>query len=356
MKILDLYIARSMLAGVVLALAVLTSLDIFIAVMGELEDVGKGSFGYRDVFVYILLTLPARIYEYFPPAVLVGSLMSLGTLAAHSELVAMRASGISVRRIMRSAAQAGVILLFVVALIGEFFVPPAQRMAQSVESKKQGLQISGTLREGLWLRDGGSFINIGTVFPGLRLQDINIYRFGADSNLTSSVHAESAFRRSDGWELRDVARTRFEDNGDKISASSNPVEQWSQLVDPRLFKVLTIEPSTMSARDLHRYIEYLKTNKLDSAGYRLAFWLKFTMPVSCVVMLFIVLPFVFGSLRTVGAGQLLVVGILLGISFYILIQVASRAGQIYGIPPFVSATFPVAIFTLIGLMGLTKVR
>jgi lipopolysaccharide export system permease protein len=354
MRILDLYIARAILTGTVLALLVLTALDVFFALIGEFEDVGEGGFGYRDAFVYIVLTLPARVYTWFPAAVLVGSLLSLGTLAAHSELVAMRASGVSVRRIVRSAAQAGLVLLFVVALMGEFVVPPAERIAQSVESKKQGLQVSGVLGERLWVRDGQSYINIGHVYPELRLQDITIHRFGEASELLAGIHVESAFRGPEGWEMHGVKRTEF-DSG-TVKVHTNEVEYWPELLDPRLFNVLTIEPETMSARDLNRYIEYLDTNKLDSASYRLAFWLKIVTPVSCVVMLFIVLPFVFGSLRTVGSGQLLVIGILLGLGFYILIQIASRAGQIYGIPPFISATFPVALFTVVGLTGLTKVR
>jgi lipopolysaccharide export system permease protein len=128
------------------------------------------------------------------------------------------------------------------------------------------------------------------------------------------------------------------------------------LLNPKVFDVLSIEPSVMSARDLFEYVNYLKRNKLDAATYRLAFWLKVMTPISCVVMLFIVLPFVFGPLRSVSAGQLLVVGILLGLGFYILMQIASQIGQLYGIPPFISATFPVLCFTIMGILGLAKVR
>jgi lipopolysaccharide export system permease protein len=300
------------------------------------------------------LTLPTRFYELFPAAVLVGGLLSLGALAAHGELTAIRAAGVSVGRIVRSSVQAGVVLLMLVALIGEFLVPSFERHAQSVESRKQGLQVSSAMGSGLWVRDGNYYINIGHVYPGLRLQDVRILHMNTDSELVSSTYAASAIYSNKQWELRDVERSYF--GNERVKKESKEVEIRSRLMDPELFDVLTVNPEMMSARELHRYTKYLERNRLESASYKLAFWLKITTPVSCIVMLLLVLPFVFGSLRSVSSGQLLVIGILLGLGFYILIQITSRAGQIYGIPPFVSATFPVICFTVFGLIGLTKVR
>lgn len=352
-KILDLYIAKVILSGTLLALLALGALDVFFDVINELEDVGKGDFGYSDAFMYVLLTCPQRVYVLFPAAVLVGSLMSLGALANNSELVAMRAAGVSVTRIVMSAAQAGLVALVLVFLLGEFVVPPAQRYAQSVDSKKQGLQVSSSLGA-LWARDGDNYVNIGKVYPDLHLQDVHVHRFDNEQQLLSSTHAQSVLFRQQQWELHDVERTVFD--SDKMFVEHKEIEYWSQLLDPQMLEVLTVEPTMMSALELHRYIEYLTRNKLESGQYQLAFWLKMTTPVSCVVMLFIVLPFVFVSLRSVNTGQLLIVGILLGLSFYILIQIAARAGQIYGVPPFISATFPVLCFMAAGLLGLTKIR
>ncbi len=354
MKILDLYISRAILAGALMALFVLTALEVFFALVKEFEDVGRGSFGYSDAIYYVILTLPGRFYELFPAAVLVGGLLSLGALASNSELVAMRAAGVSVSRIVRSTVQAGLVLLMVVALIGEFLVPTFERYAQAVDSKKQDITVQQAMKSGFWIRDAEYYINIGQVYPKLRLQDVTVQRFNEESILVSSTYAASAIYAIDHWELHNVKRTVFA--GEDIVVESKEIELWPRLMDPELFSVLTVKPEMMSARELYRYTQYLKQNKLDSASYRLAFWLKVTTPVSCIVMLLLVLPFVFSSLRSVSSGQLLVIGILLGLSFYILLQITSRAGQIYGIPPFISATFPVACFTVLGLFGLTKVR
>lgn len=354
MKILDMYIARAILGGALMALFVLTALEVFFALVKEFEDVGQGSYGYFDAVYYVALTLPRRFYELFPAAVLVGGLLGLGALANHSELVAMRAAGVSVKRIVRSTIQAGLVLLLLVALIGEFLVPGFERYAKAVASAKQDLQVASAIGSSLWVRDGHDYINIGHIYPHLRLQDITIERFDEKSKLVSSTQAASALYNQDRWELRDIRRTYFKQN--RIVAETKKTELWSGLLDPELFSVLTVKPEMMSAHELDRYIDYLEQNKLDTASYRLAFWLKVTTPISCIVMLLLVLPFVFGSLRSVSSGQLLVIGILLGLGFYILIQITAKAGQIYGVPPFVSATFPVICFTIFGLLGLTKIR
>ena len=357
MRILTLYIGKAILSGAFLTLIVLVALDVLFTLIDEFEDVGKGVYTYADALLYLGLSLPHSIYELFPAAVLVGSLLSLGALASNSELIAMRAAGISIPRIVWATVQTGLVLLLLVALIGEFLVPPAERWAQTISSKKQGLQVSTSVDQRLWIRSDQDYIEIGNLYPDLRLEDVYIHRFAADNRLQSSTHVRSLFQQGDYWELRDVQRTRFIYQDTLVLQQEQAeVERWPSALDSELITVLTVEPSTLSARHLYGYIDYLQRNKLDTAAYRLAFWLKITTPLTCLVMLLIVLPFVFGSLRSVSAGQLLVVGILLGLGFYILIQLAARVGQIYGVPPFVSATFPVIFFSIVGVIALMRIR
>lgn len=354
MTILDRYIARVIVGGAAAALLVLCALDTFIAVMRELEDVGRGGYGYSEAIIYVLLTLPGRLYELFPAAVLVGSLMSMGVLATGSELVAMRAAGISVGRIVAAAAQAGLFLMLVLILIGEFVVPVAEQYGQEFRWQKQNVQVAQSGRRGFWAREDRYYVNVETVYPGARLSGLSIYELTEGGVMASVTEADSAMQTNGMWELRNVRRTLF--SGDSVTGEASEVEYRETLLDSALLGVLSVEPASMSIRELHRYAEYLRYNKLDASSYWLAFWLKITTPLSCVVMMLIVMPFVFGSLRSINAGQLLVIGILLGLGFYILLQVASRVGEIYHIPPFLSAVFPVLFVAVIGLFGLRKIR
>ena len=211
MNILDRYIARVIITGAALALLVLGALDTFLAVMRELEHAGKGSYGYADVIIYVLLTLPGRWYELFPAAVLVGGLMSLGALAGGSELVAMRAAGISIMRIVAAAAQAGLVLMLALILIGEFVVPVSEQYGQEFRWQKLNMQIAQSDRRGFWAREGHYYINVGTVYPDSLLSNLSIYELDeSGGGLVSITHAKSALRTAGGaWELRGVRRTLF---------------------------------------------------------------------------------------------------------------------------------------------------
>ncbi|HID82879.1 MAG TPA: LptF/LptG family permease, partial [Thiotrichales bacterium] len=85
-KILDRYLWVHILAGTLLVLLVLVSLDVFFTFMNEIGDVGRGRYGYLQALSYVLLSLPQRLYEYAPTATLIGSLLSLGSLAAHQRV------------------------------------------------------------------------------------------------------------------------------------------------------------------------------------------------------------------------------------------------------------------------------
>ncbi|HEX5057261.1 MAG TPA: LPS export ABC transporter permease LptG [Gammaproteobacteria bacterium] len=354
MNILDRYIARVIITGAALALLVLGALDTFLAVMREFEHAGKGGYGYVGVIIYVLLTLPGRLYDLFPAAVLVGGLIGMGALAGGSELVAMRAAGVSIMRIIGAAAQAGLVLMLALILVGEFVVPVSEQYGQEFRWQKLNMQVAQSGKRGFWAREGSYYINVGTVYPDSRLRDLSIYELDESGAMASITHAKSALQAGGSWELRGVRRTLF--GGGPVSNQILDVEYREALLDTALLSVLSVKPETMSIRDLHSYAEYLLNNKLDASSYWLAFWLKITTPLSCVVMMLIVMPFVFGSLRSVNTGQLLVIGILLGLGFYILLQVVSRVGEIYQFPPLLSAVLPVLFFTVIGLFGLRKIR
>ena len=354
MRILDNYIAKTIISGTLMVLLVLGALLAFVDFISELDDVGKGQYGMLEAASFVLLSLPKRLYELFPTAVLIGSLLSLGTLAGNSELTVMRAAGISIMRIVFSVLQAGFILLIFVAIIGEVVVPGSERQAQTLRAQglKQNIILGGG--GGFWARDDQSFFYISKVFPGLNLGKINIYEFTADNQLKSITHAQSAKYRDNEWELHRVKQTEFS-NG-QIKSYQTKLEMRQALLNPDLFDVVSVQPENMSAFDLYQYSNYLQENQLESSHYKLAFWIKIFTPLSTLVMLLIALPFVFGSQRTGGSGNRVLIGLLLGISFFLINRTMNHLGQVYHIYPFVSASAPVFLVALASFYALRRVK
>jgi lipopolysaccharide export system permease protein len=352
LKRLDRYIARNVMGGTLLALLVLTGLDTLFAFIGEIESIDH-DYGLVQAVVHTALTVPRRAYELFPTCVLLGSLLSLGTLAANSELTAMRAAGVSVARIVRSVLRAGLVMLVAVVLVGELVAPASEQRAQTLRAMAHAEQMH--LRAGgLWAKDGQRFLNVGVVMPDLRLLDLRIYELDDARRLARMHQVASARYERNAWILSDIQRSHITEEG--VQSEHVTEERWPRLLAPELFTVLAVEPRQMSAVTLAHYVDYLRDNRLDSAQYELAFWLRFSTPLSSLVMLLLAIPFVFGSLRTGSAGQRLFIGLLIGVGFHLLNRTLNHMGIVYGLPPLLSASLPLLIFFGIALLALRRVK
>jgi len=354
MRIIDNYIARTVISGTFMVLFVLGSLFAFVDFISELDDVGKGQYSIYQAAMYVLFSLPKRLYEIFPTAVLIGSLLSLGTLAGNSEFTVMRAAGVSIMRIVFSVLRAGFILLVFVALVGELMVPSSERYAQNLRAKHLEQTVSLAGKGGFWARDGQRFLYVSHVFPEMNLGKVNIYELSKDNQLKRVTHAKSAQYIDGQWKLDDIQQTEFNDEG--VQSRSIESEIWQKLLNPDLFNVVSVEPDNMSAIDLYKYSSYLKSNDLDSSHYELAFWIKIFTPISSLVMLLIALPFIFGSQRSSGAGNRMLAGLLLGIGFYLLNRTANHVGQVYHIYPFISASAPMLLVAMASFYALRRVK
>src|SRR5699024_385966 len=100
-----------------------------------LNDVGVGDYGPLQAAEYVLLGVPQGLYQVFPIIVLIGTLMGLGALASGSELIVLRASGVSILRLTVSALHAGVILALVCFAIGNWVAPFGQQLGQQLRAQ-----------------------------------------------------------------------------------------------------------------------------------------------------------------------------------------------------------------------------
>ncbi len=354
MRILDLYIGRTVIAGTLLALFILLAVDVFFSFANEIQDLGKGRYTLGDVFTFVGLTIPRRVYEMFPMAALIGSLLSLGTLASSSELVAIRAAGVSVTRISLSVLKAGGILLVIAAAIGEWVAPWSEQIAQQRRATAQSEAITFRSDHGLWARDGNRFINIKLILPDGHLSGIEVYEFSEDGSLKSSISAKTAEHVESGWRLHGARQGTLKDN--VLTLNKAKRLDIPTLLSPKLLNVVTLAPEDLSARDLHQYANYMRDNGLDASRYDLAFWQRVFSPVSGLVMLFLSIPFVFGPLRSAGTGQRLLWGVMTGVAFYLVNQTMTHAGQVYGLPAPLSALLPALLFFAGGLWVMRQVR
>jgi len=351
--ILERYIGGTVIKGALLALFVLTAVSTFFSFMGQLTDLGS-DYGLTQALYYMLLTLPRRAYEMVPTAALLGGLVSLGQLAAASELVVMRASGVSVARIVVAVLKAGVVLMVITVVLGEWLAPASEQRAQTLRAEARSGYITLKGDTGFWARDGDSFVNVRRILPDARLEDVFIYTYGAGEQLRAALHADSADYKDGGWILHGIRESVI--GADKVTTVTRDSQRWGTLINPQLLGVLSVAPENLSAWSLLSYADYLKRNNLDPRRYQLAFWVKLITPVTILVMLFVAVPFVFGPLRSGGSGLRILVGVMVGLGFYLLNQLFNHLGLVYGLDPLLSAGLPSVLFIAGGLLAFRRVH
>jgi lipopolysaccharide export system permease protein len=351
---MERYIAASVLRATVLTLLTVLGLLVFFDFIESVEAVGQGDYGLAAAVLIALSAAPRYAFEVLPIAALLGSLLGLGGMAGHGEIGAMRAAGMSLRQVVMAVIKAGMLLMVVVFVVGEFLTPAVERFSQRLKAEVLSEQVSLTSEYGFWARDGLGFINVRRVVPGGRLEDVYMYEMSPAGELQLAARAESAEYRDGRWVLERLRQSRLSEN----HVLTREVDQATldSLVDPALLEVAALEPAMLPVWGLNEYIDYLKGNGQSAVAYEVAFWNKIFTPLSILAMLFLAIPVVLGSSRTVGIAQRIFVGAFVGAGFHLLTRGFSYVALVYEVQPVIATGVPLLLFGTAGVVLLRRLR
>ncbi|HUX82914.1 MAG TPA: LPS export ABC transporter permease LptG [Halothiobacillus sp.] len=362
MGTLDRYIMRTVILG---GLASAAAFALLIVIFGAIDELPKVSSQYSlwQAISFVLLTMPGYLYDFYPAAVLVGGLLGLGNLAAHSELTVMRCSGMSVLRLARPVLMAGVILAVLGMTMGETIGAWGQEQANQMRAEARGSGVSVNLKSGLWLRDGQRFINVGQALVGGRLNAVRMFEMNKQGLPYRELTAAYALTEGgDLWQLFDVHESTIVSgpDGPHVVVQHEARRDHVQLFSQKILNIAVLNPRHMNILQLNAYVHYLAKNQLDDAAYSGALWARVFAPISVLVMLLVTLPFVFANQRSGGAGRWLFIAIVLGVGYLTLVQIVSAFAPVYGngnaFVPFLSAALPPILFGLLGFIRLRRLN
>jgi len=354
MDLLTRYLMRTILASTALVLLVLLALAILFEFIGQLDDVQAG-FGIPQALLYAGLRLPQLAFEMLPIAALIGSLLGLGGLATSSELVVMRTAGVSVARLARMVALSGAVLMVLAALVGEFIGPPLDYFARNMRDEARFDQDGVDFGNPAWIKDGPVILHLERVNSEFEFGGVYLFRFNDDNSLQSIARAEnSGIDDNDQWILENFRETRFRDGGVQAVAADVEVESFG--VDSDLLGITLVKPVSLSARGLISYIRYLRKNGLTAVRYEMELWSRTATTTTIMLMPVLALAFVFGSLRSSGAGTRLVIGVLVGLGYYLASEMLSSSGQVFNLNPAIVTWIPSLALLLVTVFALSRVR
>lgn len=345
LKVYERYLAREIYAATALVLAAFLVLFAFFDLLQEFDDLGKGGYQLPHAIAYVTLTLPGRVYELFPVAVLIGSLYALTLLARHSEITVLRASGLSTSGLLLTLGRLGAVFAVLTFVVGEFVAPPSERAAQQLRLKATSSVIGQEFRSGLWIKDEFSFVNVRDVLPDTTLRNVRIYEFDRQYRLRSISEAEKGlYLPPDRWQLTDVVQTSFE--GERASVARLPAAEWRSALNPDILSVLMVVPERMSTLNLYLYIRHLADNQQKTQRYEIALWKKMIYPLAALVMMALALPFAYMHDRMGAVSVKVFAGVMLGVTFHMLNGLFSSLGVINSWMPLYAAITPSALFML----------
>ena len=355
MAILERYLGRTILNQTVLVLTVLLGLFLFVAFIDQLSDIGHGEYTLLSAVKYVVLTAPRTVYELFPMAALLGTILGLSILANDSELIVMRSSGISIMQITRAVLKTGGLFVVVAIILGELVSPWSETYAERSRAEALQEEIQQQTNFGLWMRDSTTYVNVGEVLPDLSLLRIKVFEFDQNKKLRSLVFAKEGRFDGNEWLLEGVTQTVI-GLDDRATPQALSSAFWNTEVTPQILSAFLIQPEQLSIWQLREYIQHLSENNQKTDGYQLAFWNKLVLPLSTAVMVILAIPFVFGNLRMGNLGKSLFQGIMLGLGFYAANKGFGYTVLAYGFSPLIGATLPVIVFLTVAVVPLRRVE
>jgi len=342
---------------VLLILMVIFSFFEFMNQVGKLTEsytLGLGAF-------YTLLKVPVYSYEVFPIALLIGTLMGLGSLANQSELTVLRVTGWSIKRILWAVLKTAFLMWLVMAVIGEFVAPKSEAYAKKMRAEALNQSFSIGSSSGFWIKDDYQYIHVGRVISSQDLRNIEIYDL-KDGKVNGLIQAKQA-HYDGGWIFKKVKHINLQ----PVEASEQMPKYYDYAsvyedemtrsfpLKPEDLTNLDIETRYLSGWDLYHYVEFLEDNGLDASTYLLSFWRKAATPLVVLAMIAVVFPLIFGSMRQVSVGQRIFLGVLIGMGFHLINQLIGNISVVYQLPIVLAAIVPSIILLVFSWYWLRRV-
>lgn len=357
---------RDVISSVTFVALAFLSLTFFIDFVDELQKIGRPGYSLWAAIVGSLMELPGNLYELLPIAVLIGTIYSMARLAQSSEFTILRTGGLSPPRALRLLALLALLFSALTFALGDYVVPLTERQNALLKVTLAGGRKLGTT--GAWLKDRqlteqgerSYAVNVAGIDGRATLVGVRIFEFDADGrHLSRIVAREARVGANSVWTLSDAELTTWPTAAtgaaDAASASEHvqrrtlPTLKWASTLSAGVVSAAVLPLKTMSTVELWRYSQHLSDQEQAAQRYQIQFWKKALYPLACLVLTALALPFAYLHARAGGISIKVFGGIMLGICFVLLNNVAGHIGLLNGWTPWIVAATPSAVFMLLSL-------
>ena len=357
-RILDEYVLREFLNTFVLVLCGFVMLMLLFTSFELVGDIIRHHIALTTVGLYLLNLTPSMLYAIAPLAVLIAVLVTFGVLNRNSEIIAMKATGISLYRLVIPIVSIAAILAVSLFLFDEFYLPQANRRQEALRSTIKGRPPQTFLHpEEKWI--------FGQNHPGEPARIFYYQFFDPDRNefanlsvfefspttfaLSSRIFAgrvywdedAASWKFQNGWE-RDFDGANQKSFREFINTSFAEIHE-----EPGYFKKESLQSQEMNFGQLQRYIRDLRQSGFDTMRLRVALWHKLAYPLIAVVMAMLAIPFALSMGRR-GSLTGIAVAIAVALSYWVVDNLFGAMGNVNYLPAPLAAWASDILFGLAG--------
>jgi lipopolysaccharide export system permease protein len=357
MRVLDRYVARECLKILLLCLVVFMGVYVIVDLFEKFSRFLEARVPPALILRFYVLSLPKIFTLVLPVAVLLASLLSLGTLGRHNELLAMKMGHVSTLRIALPCLLLGLVASLAAWTTAEHVAPRTEEQALNIwRTQVRRLPAHRITRESdIWYRaQGNRFVHISLMetWSG-RIRGMSIFELSPEFELLRRVDAREAAWGADGWTLRQGYRLELEQGPIQIDAFRETTVPLSET--PEDFARVARAPEEMSYSQLGHYIEKLVSSGMSATRYRVDLYAKVATALVSLIMGVIGVSF---GLRTGKAGVMVWVGACIPMAFlyWVLLLLGFALGRGGVLPPLIAAWLPNLVFGSTGILSLWRLR
>lgn len=342
------YMLKKYLVGIGLASLILLGINLLIIFISELRHVNQYNYTYETLIMFIVYMIPQNFMEIFPYALLIGSMISFGSMAYHSEIMAINTHGISVKKTIFIILLQTFIISFLVNILANYTAPDLSNKAfllKNVALKK------GINNSSFWFKNKDNFINIHKIITNKELDRIKIYKI--DNNEVSTIISSKSASYDGDWYLKNVEILNIK-NDSYLSQDTLKINT-DEFVPLQIIKSKFIKKKFLSLEELYENIALSESLNIYSEDQKVIFWKKSFMPISCCIIVFIGLPFLFTPIRSTNQSQKIIYGILFGITYFVITSIIINAGLILNIPALLCVATSMLFFIFSGIYIFNRV-
>jgi LPS export ABC transporter permease LptF/LPS export ABC transporter permease LptG len=352
-RLMDIYLVRRFVFYFALLMGAFVFLFEAFTFFEILDDIARRRIPFLVVVNYFRYLTPYLLYNLAPLAALVAVLVTLGIMSKNNEVVAIKASGISVYRLAVPLLVAGVLLAAAMLVLDDTYLPYTNQRQDALRNQIKGKPPQTYTHPQRWIFGENAkiynydlFDPVQNLFGGLSIIEIDPANFQVRRRIFASRAQWSASQRTwlleSGW-IRDFA------DGSISRYERFPVMALPELTEsPSYFNREVRQASQMSWGELRNYIDGLQRAGFDVSTLTVQWHVKIAFPLIAPLIMLLAIPFAF-LVGTRGAVSGVALGVAIGIVYWMVARLLEAMGGVGQLPPLLAAWSPDIIFFFLGL-------